>query len=82
MFGVLDANKPRIVVNRCGDGPYLPFSVAASVIAASLGLEAVLDFFGPQTRATLRTRVIDAKIARQLKDTRPSRSDICPLCRM
>jgi molybdopterin/thiamine biosynthesis adenylyltransferase len=74
------SEKPRIISNRCGDGPYLPFSVAASVIAAALGLEAVLGFFGPQTEATLRTRVIDPKLARQIKDTRPSRSDRCPLC--
>lgn len=74
------SEKPRIIANRCGDGPYLPFSVAASVIAAALGLEAVLDFFGSQTGATLRTRVIDPKLARQIKDTRPSRSDRCPLC--
>lgn len=74
------SQKSELIANRCGDGPYLPFSVAASVSAAALGLEATLDFFSSNQGATLRTTALDPKQAKQIKGSRPSRSKECPVC--
>lgn len=74
------SSEPEIVVNRCGDGPYLPFSVSASVSAAALGLEATLDFFNGKIGPHLRSRTLDFNLAKQLKDSRPKPSSTCPIC--
>lgn len=74
------SDSPKIVANRCGDGPYLPFSVAASVSAAALGLEAVLDFFSSNQGSFLRTHSMNEKLTKRIKNTRPSKSKLCPLC--
>lgn len=74
------SDVPKTVVSRCGDGPYLPFSVAASVSAAALGLEAVLDFFSPNRGAFLRTHSMNDKLAKHIKSARPSKSKLCPVC--
>jgi len=72
--------KPQVVLNRCGDGPYLPFSVSASVSAAALALEATLDFFRGKPGPTLRTRTLDHEAAKQIKDGKPAQHSRCPIC--
>jgi len=74
--------EARIVLNRCGDGPYLPFSVSASVSAAGLALEAVLSFFRKEPGPSLRNLILDSKTAKQLKDSKPKQHERCPICNL
>ncbi len=73
-----DSNKPFI---RVGCESYMPFPVSTSVQAAALGLEATLDWARGNPSYRLRTRVIDEKIGRNVKDQNPSPLSNCPACR-
>lgn len=76
-----DVNQQaEIISNRCGDGPYLPFSVGASVSAAALALDATLSFFSARSGPTLRTLNLRPDLAKQIKDSRPEKSKDCPVC--
>jgi molybdopterin/thiamine biosynthesis adenylyltransferase len=69
-----------ITVAACGDGPYVPYSVDAPAIAASLALQAVLDYFSGTPRARLRTRIIDYQKANHIDDKSPKPHTRCPVC--
>ena len=66
----------------CSDGPYIPYSVAASATAAGLALEMMLDWAGGAPGKSLRTRLVDAnpEVTRFVKDTTPTRHKNCPIC--
>ncbi|MEO9687303.1 MAG: ThiF family adenylyltransferase [Nitratireductor sp.] len=70
----------RIAATSCGDGPYLPFSVAAPAMAAGLGLQAILDFFDGKPGARLRTIALDLEEARKLNEKSPKPHEQCPAC--
>jgi len=66
---------------RVGCESYMPFPVSTSVQAAALGLEATLDWVRGDPSYRLRTRVIDEKAGRKVKDQDPSPLPNCPACR-
>jgi molybdopterin/thiamine biosynthesis adenylyltransferase len=70
----------ELVIARCGDGPYLPFSVSSSTAAAGLALETCLDFFQNSTPKTLRTRILDGNQCKNVNDRRLRKSTRCPAC--
>ena len=70
----------QVAAASCGDGPYLPYSVAAPVRAAAIALEATLNFFDGQVGARLRTSTIDTERAKRLNDKSPKPHDRCPAC--
>lgn len=69
-----------VVMAACGDGPYVPYSVDAPVIAASLALQSVLDYFSGIPGRRLRTRIIDIQKANHIEDKSPKSHDRCPVC--
>lgn len=64
----------------CGEGAYIPYSVAASAMAASLALCAAIDWSSGNPGSRLRTTVVDFKHGRAQKPATPSPSDKCPAC--
>ena len=64
----------------CGDGSYVPFSVDASVIAASLANRAAIDWAGGQPGPRLRTQVVDLGRGIYQKPRSPSPATNCPAC--
>jgi len=64
----------------CGDGSYIPFSVDASTMAASLANRAVLDWANGKAGKRLRTVVVDPERGRFQKPVSPQPSDRCPAC--
>jgi molybdopterin/thiamine biosynthesis adenylyltransferase len=81
-------NDPRKNVNdigevspaSCGDGPYVAFDVSAPVIAATLALQAALDFADEKHDPRLRNALIDTQRARRLNDKSPQPHSQCPAC--
>lgn len=71
---------PEVVVARCGDGPFLPYSVSASVSAAGLALEHCFEFFSNKDFKTLRTRILDTHACKSVPDRRVQKSNRCPAC--
>lgn len=72
----------RFLEGDCGGGAYVPFSVAASSIAAAVVLDAVIDAARGKLTPALRTRVInfdDCKSASN-GDFQAIRSASCPAC--
>lgn len=69
-----------IVFGPCGEGAYVPYAVDAPIIAAALGLQMTMDFFGDKPRHRLRTRVIDKERALHKNDRSPKPHDRCPAC--
>jgi molybdopterin/thiamine biosynthesis adenylyltransferase len=86
------AEQPRLRVRRqdtgvtlqrmgaCGDGLYAPFPVSASVSAAAMALDLVLDWNAGKPGHHLRTRTFDATQCFAPKDTTLSPSSTCPAC--
>jgi molybdopterin/thiamine biosynthesis adenylyltransferase len=66
----------------CGDGAYVPFSVATSVVAASLTLEALSAVQISDTQKNLWTRVTNFKLSKSgsNQDRRIEKADGCPAC--
>lgn len=64
----------------CGDGSYVPFSVDASTMAASLANRAVLDWAEGRPSKRLRTLVVDIERGRPQKPVSPKPSSNCPAC--
>jgi molybdopterin/thiamine biosynthesis adenylyltransferase len=87
-LGVPWLNDPRkdvkdigeIMPGTCGDGPFVPFGVEASVMAASLALSAIVEYFTGTPGARLRTLVIDPDRANRLTDKSPLPHANCPAC--
>lgn len=65
---------------NCGDGSYVPFSVDASTMAASLANRAVLDWASGKPGKRLRTAVVDMERGRSQKPVSPKPSADCPAC--
>ncbi|KQU89469.1 thiamine biosynthesis protein ThiF [Ensifer sp. Root31] len=65
----------------CGDGSFVPFSVDAPVMAASLATRAVLDWESGKAGPRLRTAVVDLERGRFQKPVSPTRVSDCPACR-
>ncbi|SDK39408.1 Molybdopterin or thiamine biosynthesis adenylyltransferase [Agrobacterium fabrum] len=78
------AGKERDELNlqpaSCGDGSFVPFSVDAPVMAASLANRAVLDWISGKAGPRLRTAVVDLDRGRYQKPVSPSRMADCPAC--
>jgi molybdopterin/thiamine biosynthesis adenylyltransferase len=64
----------------CGDGAFVPFSVDASTMAASLALRAVMDWANGHSGARLRTVPVDYERGRYHKPVTPDPSPQCPAC--
>jgi molybdopterin/thiamine biosynthesis adenylyltransferase len=64
----------------CANSVYVPYPVTASVQAAALGTEIVLDWSRGESRPVQRNRVLDAHLAHHRKDGNPSPSSKCPAC--
>jgi hypothetical protein len=64
-----------------GCGSYMPFAVSSSVVAASLGLDAVRDWARGEAGATLRSRRLDRRHTQNREDSSPSPLKTCPACR-
>ncbi|MFN3169142.1 MAG: ThiF family adenylyltransferase [Hyphomicrobiales bacterium] len=64
----------------CGDGSYVPFSVDASAMAASLANRAILDWAEGRPGKRLRTVVVDIERGRSQKPVSPKPSSNCPAC--
>lgn len=74
-------NDGTIAPAFCGDGPYLPFSVDAPIVAAAIALRSVLGFFGGHQHPLLRTAQIDPEHAIRKEDKSPRKHQECPACR-
>lgn len=66
---------------RCDDGAYIPFSVGASAIAASLACDAALDVVNGKLSPRLRTVAIDFERSQYVRPVSPPRSEHCPACK-
>ncbi|TYC61397.1 thiamine biosynthesis protein ThiF [Rhodobacterales bacterium] len=64
----------------CGEGSYVPFSVDASTMAASLANRAVLDWAEGKPGKRLRTVIVDIDRGRGQKPVSPKPSVHCPAC--
>lgn len=64
----------------CGDGSYIPFTVEASTMAASLALRAALDWANGHPGPRLRSAVVDLRRGRYQKPVSPPPSPQCPAC--
>jgi molybdopterin/thiamine biosynthesis adenylyltransferase len=64
----------------CGDGSFVPFSVDAPVMAASLTNKTVLDWASNKPGPRLRTAVVDFERGRFQKPVSPTRVADCPAC--
>lgn len=64
----------------CGDGAFIPFSVDASCMAASLANRAALDWAGGKAGQRLRTVQVDPERGRHHKPASPKPVPQCPAC--
>lgn len=66
----------------CGDGAYVPFSVATSAAAATLTLEAVTAVVTKGVQINLWTRIMDFKLAKSgsNRDQKIEKASDCPAC--
>lgn len=64
-----------------GCGSYMPFAVSSSVVAASLGLDALRDWAHGEVGATLRSRRLDRRHTQNREDSSPAPLPTCPACR-
>lgn len=64
----------------CGDGSFVPFTVDASVIAASLTNRAALDWANDTPGPRLRTQAIDLDRGIYQKPRHPTPAPNCPAC--
>jgi hypothetical protein len=78
-FGVLKDTKNQLV--RVGCDSYMPFPVSASVQAASLALDIALDWVRGNPTPRFRTRLLNDKTAKIVKDQDATPLEQCPACR-
>lgn len=78
--GMLRGETELARVAGCADSVFVPFPVSASVQAAALGLEMVLDWGRGKPGALLRNRVLNPNQAHARKDSRLAPSPRCPAC--
>ncbi|WP_067099226.1 ThiF family adenylyltransferase [Marinomonas atlantica] len=71
---------PQILSGHGCEGLYVPFSATASVQAASLGVEAVLDWANGVHSPSLRTKLIDCQYELATFDCDPLKDEDCPIC--
>jgi molybdopterin/thiamine biosynthesis adenylyltransferase len=64
----------------CGDGSFIPFTVEASTMAASLANRAALDWANGKPGPRLRSAVVDLTRGRYQKPVSPPPSSQCPAC--
>ena len=64
----------------CGDGAFVPFTVEAPVMAASLANRSALDWANGRSGARLRTVAVDPARGRYQKPVTPSALPQCPAC--
>lgn len=78
------ALKPGIEANMapatCGDGNYIPYSVAAPATAAGLACDMAIGWANDKPGARLRTIVLDHERGIERKPTCPSPHKTCPSC--
>lgn len=75
-----DKDELNLQPASCGDGSFVPFTVDASVMAASLASRAALDWANGKPGSRLRSAVIDADRGRYQKPVSPTPSPHCPAC--
>lgn len=75
-----DDDELNLVAANCGDGTYVPFSVDASIIAASLANRAALDWANGKPGKRLRTVAVDLDRGRYHKPVSPEPAKNCPAC--
>lgn len=64
----------------CGDGAFIPFTVDASCMAASLANRAAVDWAAAKAGPRLRTVQVDPERGRYQKPVSPKPSPQCPAC--
>lgn len=64
----------------CGDGSFIPFTVDAPVMAASLACRAALDWVNEDPGPRLRSAVVDVRRGRHQQPRSPTPADTCPAC--
>lgn len=64
----------------CGDGSFIPFTVDAPMMAASLATRAALDWANGDPGARLRSVVVDLRRGRAQEPRFPTPSKSCPAC--
>lgn len=69
-----------VVMGHGCDDYYVPFSAAASMQAAALAGELVLDWANGRATPRLRTRIINYENLREIKDKDLTRASDCPAC--
>ena len=78
------ALKPGVEANMapatCGDGNYIPYSVAAPATAAGLACDMAIGWANDKPGARLRTIVLDHERGIERKPTSPSAHKTCPSC--
>lgn len=73
--------ETQLAAARCGEAGYVPFSVDASISAASLALRASLDWSGGKPGQRLRTTVVDHNLGREkMPWVSPQRLADCAAC--
>lgn len=73
--------ETQLAAARCGEAGYVPFSVDASISAASLALRATLDWSGGNPGQRLRTTVVDHNLGREkMPWASPNRLADCLAC--
>ena len=79
-FVPLDEASLEVRVGRGCDDPYAPFSGAAPLVAAGVGIQAVLDWASGQPRPTLRSVQLEYGATHPVAPKSPSKSKQCPAC--
>ncbi|WP_341896746.1 E2/UBC family protein [Sphingobium sp. YR657] len=64
----------------CGDGAFVPFTVDAPVMAASLAVRSALDWVNGDPGPRLRSTIVDMRRGRPQEPRHPSPSKACPEC--
>lgn len=71
---------PNVLAGHGCEGLYVPFSASASVQAASLGLDAALDWVNDIASPALRTRILDSTFTQATPDGELPIEPGCPAC--
>lgn len=64
----------------CGEGRFIPYGVAAPIIAAGVALQLVLDWANGDPSPRLRTMSIDKRTTKTINDKNAEKSKTCPAC--
>lgn len=74
-----DKSDPYVKGTGC-DSYLIPFPVSASVQAAALAADALLDWVAGDPSPRLRTRRIIFEKTKEIRDHNPTKRDACPAC--